>query len=300
MEDMARNLRENVLIEYTRDTFATPVTAGEVFGTLTYYPEDDGEPAVYDLYASRSIARRENAPLTIAEIEEMTNADPNPFRRFPWKCFSCLAGLCLSSWRLLLFCAVRSKRSPGREKNTASPNPKPGISVEGGHIDSPCDCGCRTFKRCQAVFILDSQGNVVGNGDACQRSACNRYVDGIVTDVTEDCDVPAGKLKPVRKSLDSYPAVLKHMMALAQEIANEDHCPLSETLRLMLPAALRTGRARAKEVSMFRLTDQSSIDGAIKAQGRSGKRVAILRALEDGVPRSMADLSQWVNAPEKP
>ena len=67
VEEMARNLRENVLIEYTRENFAAPITAGEVFGTLTYYPTDDGTPAVYDLYATRSIERRENAPKSIAE-----------------------------------------------------------------------------------------------------------------------------------------------------------------------------------------------------------------------------------------
>ncbi|MBE0601710.1 MAG: D-alanyl-D-alanine carboxypeptidase, partial [Firmicutes bacterium] len=82
VEQMARNLRENVLIEYTRDTFATPITAGETFGTLTYYPEDGGEPAVYELYATRSIARRENAPKTIAEIKADTYADPNPLPPF--------------------------------------------------------------------------------------------------------------------------------------------------------------------------------------------------------------------------
>ena len=127
----------------------------------------------------------------------------------------------------------------------------------------------------------------------------NRNVDGIVIDVTEDCDVPASKLKPVRSVLDSYPAVLPHMMELAQEIASEDHCPLSETLRLMLPAAMRTGRTHAKQVSVFQIADTQSIERAMNAQGRSQKRIAILRALEDGAPRTMAELSQWVNAPSE-
>ena len=120
---MARNLRENVLIEYTRDTFATPVTAGEIFGTLTYYPDDGGEPAVYDLYASRSIARRENAPLTIAEIEEMTNADPNPFPPFS------LEALFLLGWPFLVILAVllilrrvfRKKSKKGKKRSVPKP-----------------------------------------------------------------------------------------------------------------------------------------------------------------------------------
>ncbi|MBN1778214.1 MAG: primosomal protein N' [Clostridiales bacterium] len=125
----------------------------------------------------------------------------------------------------------------------------------------------------------------------------HRYVDGIVADITEDCDVPADKLKPIRKVLDPYPAVLPHMMALARELAEEDHCPLAETLRLMLPAAMRTGRARSKEVSYFHIAVTPDIERAVEAQGRSQKRKMLLRALQDGEPKTTAELSQWVNAP---
>ncbi|MBP3650482.1 MAG: D-alanyl-D-alanine carboxypeptidase [Clostridia bacterium] len=78
MEAKARNLRQTVLIEYTRD-FAAPITQGEVMGTMTYYPEDGGSAVVYDLVAGRSIMRRENAPLTLEEIEHLVFSDPNPF-----------------------------------------------------------------------------------------------------------------------------------------------------------------------------------------------------------------------------
>lgn len=78
MASKARNLRQTVLIEYTRD-FVTPITQGEVMGTMTYYPENGGSPVVYDLVASRSIERRENAPLSLEEIEALVYADPNPF-----------------------------------------------------------------------------------------------------------------------------------------------------------------------------------------------------------------------------
>jgi len=123
VEEMARNLRENVLIEYTRETFATPVTAGEIFGTLTYYPEDGGAEAVYDLYATRSITRRENAPKTIAEIKEETYADPNPLPPFS------LETAFLLGWPLLALLAIililrrvfRKKSKRGRKKNIPKP-----------------------------------------------------------------------------------------------------------------------------------------------------------------------------------
>lgn len=80
---MASNLRDTVLIEYSRN-FQAPIQAGEVMGTMTYFPET-GEPVIYNLLAARSIAKRENAPLTLEEIVAMTMADPNPFPPFTFE-----------------------------------------------------------------------------------------------------------------------------------------------------------------------------------------------------------------------
>lgn len=79
VESLARNLKQTVLIEYSRSNFAAPVSKGEVFGTMTYYPSDGGSAILYELVAGRNIQRRENAPLSIEEIEAATYADPNPF-----------------------------------------------------------------------------------------------------------------------------------------------------------------------------------------------------------------------------
>lgn len=87
-ERMASNLRDIVLIDYTRD-FAAPITAGEVVGTMTYFPENQ-DPVVYNLVASRTIARREGSPKTLQQIAAETEADPNPFPP-------------LSIWLVLLF-----------------------------------------------------------------------------------------------------------------------------------------------------------------------------------------------------
>lgn len=88
VELMAENLRDTVLIEYTRD-FVAPVTAGEVVGTMTYFPENQA-PVVYNLIASRTVAQRTGAPKTLDQIAAETDADPNPFPP-------------LSIWLVLLF-----------------------------------------------------------------------------------------------------------------------------------------------------------------------------------------------------
>lgn len=73
VDSMARNLRNTVLIQYTRD-FAAPVKEGETMGTMTYL-DNNGNPAVYNLKASRSVGVRENAPKTLEEIIAAVEAD---------------------------------------------------------------------------------------------------------------------------------------------------------------------------------------------------------------------------------
>ena len=80
IRQMAANLKDTVLIQYTRD-FAAPISAGEQMGTLTYFPET-GEPVVYQLTAARSVEKRENVPKTLDEIRLETYEDPNPFPPF--------------------------------------------------------------------------------------------------------------------------------------------------------------------------------------------------------------------------
>lgn len=77
---MASNLKDIVMIQYTRD-FSAPIAAGEQVGTMTYFPQY-GDPVVYQLNASRSVARRENVPKTLEEIIAETYADPNPLPPF--------------------------------------------------------------------------------------------------------------------------------------------------------------------------------------------------------------------------
>ena len=73
---MASNLKKTVIISYVRD-FEAPFTAGEVVGTMTFFP-DGGEPVEYHLVASRSIGARENAPPSLQEIIDSVMNDPNP------------------------------------------------------------------------------------------------------------------------------------------------------------------------------------------------------------------------------
>lgn len=126
-----------------------------------------------------------------------------------------------------------------------------------------------------------------------------RQVDGIVIELTDSCDVPPEKLRPVTRALEPYAAILPPMMALSRELATEVHCPLAETLRLMLPAAMRTGRVQTRQETTARLSPGIVAAEAAEAQGRSQKRATLLRMLADGQPHPTAELAALVSAPQE-
>ena len=74
-----QNFSSLTVTEFTRD-FQAPIEEGEVMGTLTYYPER-GNPVVYELLASRSVAARDNLAPSISQIIADAQNDPNPFPR---------------------------------------------------------------------------------------------------------------------------------------------------------------------------------------------------------------------------
>lgn len=124
VDSLARNLKEQVVINYTRDNFSTPVIQGEVFGTLTYYPSDGGSAITYQLVASRSIARRENAPKSIEEIVAETYADPNPFPPFSLE-MALYVAVPLVALFFLLRLPFRLLRKTGRHgRRSRIPKPK--------------------------------------------------------------------------------------------------------------------------------------------------------------------------------
>jgi hypothetical protein len=125
VETLARDLKQAVVIQYSRENNEAPITQGEVFGTLTYYPTDGGSAVTYQLIASRSIERRENAPKSIAEIEADTYADPNPFPPLSPE-LALMAAIPLGALFLLVRWLWRRTHKNSRRNRRRSRVPKPG------------------------------------------------------------------------------------------------------------------------------------------------------------------------------
>ncbi len=115
--------------------------------------------------------------------------------------------------------------------------------------------------------------------------------EGFVIRLKETADYDPAKIKPVLKTLESYPALLPPLMALAEEIREKHHCPLCEAMRLMLPAEMRGNRVHVKTEEMVQLNiPVDLVDEAIAKELRSKKRKLILTILSDGEMHSMEEM----------
>ena len=59
--------------------------------------------------------------------------------------------------------------------------------------------------------------------------------EGVITEITSECDIPPEKLRDFIRPLEDFAAIPPELMALAAEMSAKSHCPPAETLRLMLP-----------------------------------------------------------------
>ena len=125
-----------------------------------------------------------------------------------------------------------------------------------------------------------------------------RRKEGIIVAFSEVSDLPPERLRPIRRPLEPYPAVLPQLLTLAQWLAETNHCPLAETLRLMLPAEMRGGRVQVKTQLTARYTGGTdALPQALERQGRSDKRRMLLTLLKDGQPHPVAELRMLVRDP---
>lgn len=84
LEHWKQNFGDLTVTQYNHD-FRAPVQAGEIIGTLTYYPEGGGTAIEYQLLASRSVAAREQLLPSMDQIIQNAENDKNPFPRLTFE-----------------------------------------------------------------------------------------------------------------------------------------------------------------------------------------------------------------------
>ena len=125
-----------------------------------------------------------------------------------------------------------------------------------------------------------------------------REKEGIVLELSEDCELDPDRVREVIRPLEDYAAIPPELMELAEEMAEKAHCPLAETLRLMLPAQMRGGRVHVKTERRVRLAvSREEALAAAEQEKRSRKRAEILRILAGREEISLRELAESVKDP---
>ena len=124
--------------------------------------------------------------------------------------------------------------------------------------------------------------------------------EGIVLSLTEKSDLDESRIREVTEPLEEYAAIPPELMELAGQMALEAHCPLAETLRLMLPAQMRGGRVRVRTERTARLAINGD-EAVLQAENekKSPKRAALLRILSDGQKHTVRELAAAIKDPNE-
>jgi len=110
-----------------------------------------------------------------------------------------------------------------------------------------------------------------------------RTVEGFVVSLSETCDVPREKLKPVNRAVRAEPVVLPDLMELAEWMHVRYLCNLVDALRLMLPAEIRGGRVREKTRRRAHLAlSGEALEAFIDKNRRALKQLEVVEALRNG------------------
>ncbi len=150
----------------------------------------------------------------------------------------------------------------------------------------------------QAFTYRIPDGMVLQRGQRVLVPFRSGTLEGIVLSLSDTADFDPNRIRPVIRPLEDYPAILPPLMELAEEMAKEAHCPLAETLRLMIPAQMRGGRVRVREEEWAEITAaQEDVRAAMEGERRSAKRREILRMLLEKSPRRVSEIRDAVIDP---
>lgn len=99
---------------------------------------------------------------------------------------------------------------------------------------------------------------------------------GFVMRVKETTSLPKEKIKRVLRAEEDFPAITEECLLLAKKISERYRCPLALSLRLFMPAEMRTGKVSEVYKSYTRLSGN-----AVEVSPRAKQQIALLAYLEE-------------------
>ncbi len=103
-----------------------------------------------------------------------------------------------------------------------------------------------------------------------------RVLSGIITELTSDSDVPAGKTKPIRSLYDTY--LPDKLLEIARWIATYYGCTDGESMQSVLPPSLKRAKVRARPTGLVRIIDPGIREHGEACSAFTGARDALKRA----------------------
>ncbi len=122
--------------------------------------------------------------------------------------------------------------------------------------------------------------------------------EGVVLALSDHAEIEQSRIRDILRPLEDYAAIRPPLLTLSKQMAQEVHCPLAETLRLMLPAQMRGGRIQVKTQTVaLAAQDGTALTAAAAREKRSPKRRMLLTLLADGRAHPVEELKLLVREP---
>ncbi len=116
-----------------------------------------------------------------------------------------------------------------------------------------------------------------------------KRLEGFVVSLSERCDLPPEKVKPLLRVVREEPVILPDLMELADWMHARYLCNLVDALRLMIPAELRGERVRPRTARRARLAlSGDALEAFIQANRRAPKQLEIIERLKGGEVQAAA------------
>lgn len=121
-----------------------------------------------------------------------------------------------------------------------------------------------------------------------------RYIEGFVVKLKESSKVSKERLKPISRALDDFQAINDEMLLLKDYMREKYHLRLADTLRLFIPAEMRTGRVKVKTKKQFRLNDDINLEELFNSTRKSATaQRELLGQLKKGETYFLSDYEKY-------
>ncbi|MEX1378200.1 MAG: primosomal protein N' [Eubacteriales bacterium] len=108
----------------------------------------------------------------------------------------------------------------------------------------------------------------------------NRKIEGVIVGIKSSTDVPSNKMKTIIKPMDEFPVLSESQLQLALWMKKQYSCLLVHSLRVMIPAQLRSGKVNIKQNKYVSINfDIENKDEVLDSLSRSKKQKQIVEYL---------------------